>query len=127
MKVPSLLIIAVLGAIWSAEAANTDSIAARDQVILNDTVTATTVMATKAGYLVVHTITGPTIGRILGFTPVRAGGNTNVSVSLTGAVTEVKKLVFVLREESDGNATLSPKDKLVKVNGRLVTKSITIQ
>ena len=86
MKVRSLLIAAALGAFATAAAAVTDSISANDQAISNNSVTANSVTASKAGYLAVHTITGPHIGRMLGVVAVKAGENSDVSVPLTAAV-----------------------------------------
>jgi hypothetical protein len=126
MKVRSLLIAAALGAFATAAAAVTDSISANDQAISNNSVTANSVTASKAGYLAVHTITGPHIGRMLGVVAVKAGENSDVSVPLTAAVKAGKKLVFILHEESNGDTVFDPRDKLVVVDGKLVTKSITV-
>ena len=126
MKIRSLLIVAALGSFANPAAAVTDSISASNQAISNNSVAANSVTASKAGYLAVHTITGPHIGRMLGVVAVKAGENSNVSVPLTAAVKAGKKLIFILHEESNGDTVFDPRDKLVFVNGKLVTKSITV-
>lgn len=132
MKVRSLWIVAALGSFANPAAAVTDSISASNQAISNNSVTATSVTATKVGYVVVHPITEPkpghpTVGRFIGVAPVRAGENSNVSVSLTAAVKAGTRLIFMLHEESNGNTTFDPpRDKFVLANGKLVTKSITV-
>jgi hypothetical protein len=100
MKIRSLLIVAALGPFADPAAAVTDSISASNQAISNNSVTASSVTATKAGYVVVHPLTRDTLGRVLGVAPVAAGENSNVSVSLTAAVKAGKKLIFILHEES---------------------------
>lgn len=126
MKVRSLWIVAALGSFANPAAAVTDSISASNQAISNNSVTANSVTPSKAGYLAVHTITGPHIGRMLGVVAVKAGENSGVYVPLTAAVKAGKKLVFILHEESNGDTVFDPRDKLVFVNGKLVTKSITV-
>lgn len=126
MKIRSLLIVFALGSFADPAAAVTDSISASNQAISNNSVTASSVTATKAGYVVVHPLTRDTLGRVLGIAPVAAGENSNVSVSLTAAVKAGKKRIFILHEESNGNTTFDPRDKFVFVNGKLVTKSITV-
>ena len=126
MKIRSLLIVAALGSFANPAAAVTDSISASNQAISNNSVAANSVTASKAGYLAVHTIAGPHIGRMLGVVAVKAGENSGVSVPLTAAVKAGKKLVFILHEEFNGDTVFDPRDKLVFVNGKLVTKSITV-
>jgi hypothetical protein len=118
MKIRSLLIVAALGSF-------ADSISASNQAISNNSVTASSVTATKAGYVVVHPLTRDTLGRVLGVAPVAAGENSNVSVSLTATVKAGSRLIFILHEESNGD-TFDPRDKFVFVNGKLVTKTITV-
>ena len=96
MKVRSLWIVAALGSFANPAAAVTDSISASNQAISNNSVAANSVTASKAGYLAVHTITGPHIGRMLGVVAVKAGENSGVYVPLTAAVKAGKKLVFIL-------------------------------
>ena len=57
MKIRSLLIVAALGSFADPAAAVTDSISASNQAISNNSVSASAVTATKAGYLVVHPLT----------------------------------------------------------------------
>ena len=75
MKIRSLLIVAALGSFANPAAAVTDSISASNQAISNNSVAANSVTASKAGYLAVHTIAGPHIGRMLGVVAVKAGEN----------------------------------------------------
>ena len=74
MKFRILLTAATLAAFAGAAAAATDGISAKDQKIMNKSVVAASVTASKAGYLVVHEAdaTGTKAGTVLGNVAVKA-------------------------------------------------------
>ena len=129
MKIRILLTAAVLAGFAGAAAAATDGISAKDQKIANKSVTATSVTASKAGYLVVHEAdaTGTKAGNILGNVAVKAGENKDVTVPLGSEVKAGTKLILMLHEESDANSKFDDKDKPVTTDGKTVMQSITVQ
>lgn len=129
MKIRILFAAAALAGIAGAAAAATDGISAKDQKIVNKSVTATSVTASKAGYLVVHEAdaTGTKAGNILGNVAVKAGENKDVTVPLGSEVKAGTKLILMLHEESDANSKFDDKDKPVTTDGKTVMQSITVQ
>jgi hypothetical protein len=129
MKFRILLTAATLAAFAGAAAAATDGISAKDQKITNKSVVAASVMATKAGYLVVHEAdaTGTKAGTILGNVAVKPGENKDVTVPLASDVKTGAKLILMLHEESNADAKFDDKDKPVSADGKVVMQSITVQ
>ena len=116
---------AVTGGAWAAN----DSIAAKDQKLANGGIVASNVMASKAGYLVVHEsdASGTKPGKVIGNAPVKSGENKDVAVPLAGEVKSGAKLILMLHEESDGDAKFDEKDKPVRADGNPVVHAITIE
>ena len=131
MKTRSLLAAVSLAVFaWGAAAATAaDGISAKDQKVVNKSVTAASVTASKAGYLVVHEAdaTGMKAGKILGNVAVKAGENKDVTVPLTSEVKAGSKLILMLHEEADTDAKFDDKDKPVTTAGKIVMQSITVQ
>ena len=129
MKIRSLLFAASLVGFAGAALAATDAISAKDQKVANKSVTAASVAASKAGYLVVHEAdaTGTKAGKILGNAAVKAGESKDVAVALTSDVKAGSKLILMLHEESDGDAKFDDKDKPVMTDGKVVMQAITVQ
>jgi hypothetical protein len=129
MKIRSLLVAASLVGFAGAALALTDAISATDQKITNKSVTAASVRASKAGYLVVHEAdaTGMKAGKVIGNAAIKAGENKDVTVPLTSEVKAGAKLILMLHEESDADATFDSKDKPVKTDGKVVMQAITVQ
>lgn len=118
-----------LAAVPGVALAATDSISASNQKLANKTVTATDVVAAKAGYLVAHEsdATGTKAGKILGTVAVKAGDNKGVVVPLAEDVKPGSKLILMLHEESNLDAKFDDKDKPVMVGGKPVTQTISIE
>ena len=129
MKIRSFLVATSLVAFAGAASAATDAISAKDQKVANKSVTAASVAASKAGYLVVHEAdaTGTKAGKILGNASVKAGENKDVTVPLTSEVKAGSKLILMLHEESDGDTKFDDKDKPVMTDGKVVMQAITVQ
>ena len=104
-----------------------------DQDVSSGTVTASKIMADKNGWLVVHrTDDKMKPGPVVGYSPLKAGGNTNVTAILTEPVKKGEKLMLMLHAEDGGTKTgifeytLGAKeDGPVKVDGKLVMTVIT--
>lgn len=109
--------------------AATDTIAASNQKVANKSVTATDVVAAKAGYLVAHEAdaTGTKAGKILGTVAVKAGDNKGIVVPLTEDVKSGSKLILMLHEDSNADAKFDDKDKPVLAGGKPVTQTISIE
>jgi hypothetical protein len=129
MKIRILFAAVALAGFAGAAAAATDGISAKDQKITSKSVTAASVTASKAGYLVVHEAdaTGTKAGKILGNVAVKAGENKDVTVPLASEVKAGAKLILMLHEESNADAKFDDKDKPVSAGGKTVMQSITVQ
>ena len=129
MKIRILVVAASLVGFAGVALAATDAISAKDQKLTNKSVTAASVAASKAGYLVVHEAdaTGTKAGKILGSTSVKAGENKDVTVNLTSDSKAGSKLILMLHEESDGDTKFDDKDKPVMTDGKVVMQAITVQ
>ncbi|MCI5076425.1 hypothetical protein [Oricola sp.] len=106
-----------------------------DQDVSGGTVTASSVMAEKNGWLVVHR-TGDDMkpGPVVGHAPLKAGENTDVAAILTEEVKPGEKLMLMLHGEDGGMQTGSfeytlgaKEDGPVKVDGKLVMTVVTAQ
>ena len=129
MKMRSVLAALSLLGFSGAALAASDTIAASDQKIANKSVTATSVEASKPGYLVVHEAdaTGAKAGKIIGTVAVKAGETKSVVVPLTEDVKPGSKLILMLHEESNADAKFDDKDKPVMASGKVVMQTIAIQ
>ena len=129
MKFRILLTAATLAGFAGAAAAATDGISAKDQKIMNKSVVAASVTASKAGYLVVHEAdaTGTKAGAILGNVAVKAGENKDVTVPLASDIKAGARLILMLHEEANTDAKFDDKDKPVSADGKVVMQSITVQ
>ena len=129
MKIRILVVAASLVGFAGGALAATDAISAKDQKLTNKSVTAASVAASKAGYLVVHEAdaTGMKAGKILGSTSVKAGENKDVTVTLTSDSKAGSKLILMLHEETDGDTKFDDKDKPVMTDGKVVMQAITVQ
>lgn len=110
----------------AALAANT--ISSGDIKASGNSVTAGSVSIENAGYLVVHASPdGMKAGKVIGHAPLKAGENSNVTVSLDKAAKPGSKLIVMLHAEGDGNAIFDTKDKPVMANGAPVMQAVTVQ
>ena len=109
-----------------AALAATDAITASDQKAVNKSVTATSVEASKPGYLVVHEAdaTGTKAGKVIGTVAVKAGDNKSVAVPLTEEVKPGSKVILMLHEESNADGKFDEKDKPVMASGKPVMLSL---
>jgi hypothetical protein len=110
------------------------SVSGEDQDVSGGSVTASSVMAEKNGWLVVHRTDGMKPGPVVGHAPLKAGENMHVTALLTEAVKPGEKLMLMLHGEEGGSQagqfeyTLGAKeDGPVKVDGKLVMTIITAQ
>ncbi|MGI9513577.1 MAG: DUF7282 domain-containing protein [Anderseniella sp.] len=104
-----------------------------DQDMSSGTVTAAKIMSPANGWLVVHrTEDGMKPGPVVGYAPLKAGENTDVTAILTEKVASGDKFMLMLHGEDAGmktgafEYTLGAKeDGPVKVDGKLVMKVVT--
>lgn len=104
-----------------------------DQDMSGGTVTAAKIMSPANGWLVVHrTEDGMKPGPVVGYAPLKAGENTDVTAILTEKVASGDKFMLMLHGEDAGmktgafEYTLGAKeDGPVKVDGKLVMKVVT--
>ncbi len=111
------------------------SVKAADQDVSGGTVTATSIVAPANGWMVVHrTDASGKPGPVVGYAPLKAGMNENVSAILTEPVKQGDMLMLMLHGEDGGmktgifEYTLGAKeDGPVKVDGKLVMDVITAE
>ena len=104
-----------------------------DQDMSGGTVTATKIMSPANGWLVVHrTEDGMKPGPVVGYAPLKAGENSDVTAILTEKAASGDKFMLMLHGEDGGmktgafEYTLGAKeDGPVKVDGKLVMKVVT--
>lgn len=135
---PTALLIALTAGLASqALAASHSSLAVMgsDQDVSGGTVTAEKVMAGANGWLVVHR-TGDDMkpGPVIGYSPLKAGENENVTAILQEQVNSGEKLMLMLHGEEGGmktgvfEYTLGAKeDGPVRVDDKLVMVVVTAQ
>ncbi len=104
-----------------------------DQTQLNNGVTIASVKSPENGFIVIHAgSTSGTPAEVLGFTPVQAGENTNVMVTLdksaTGTVEDGDKLWAMLHYDrgTEGTYEFPGTDIPVTVNGEVVMQSFVV-
>ena len=108
------------------------SVEASDQDVSNGIVSASMVIATENGWLVVHRTDGVKPGPVVGHAPLRAGKNADVAAILTETVVPGEKLMLMVHSEAGGmqtgifEYTLGAKeDGPVKPHGNLVMQIVT--
>jgi hypothetical protein len=114
----------------SVEAHADNTIAADSIKASANTVTVGSVTAGKDGYLVVHRtdFTGTLPGSVIGHAPVKAGQNTDVSITLDKPADAGAKLIVMLHEEGNGDTVFDSSDKPVKsAKGGAVQEIVTVQ
>lgn len=92
----------------SAANAETVSITAQDQTIMNDTVVAERVVAEEDGYLVLYTVKNDgngfaTVDQPVGYTAVNAGVTENVLVTPSPAIPSGDRMVLMLHTDATGD------------------------
>ena len=108
---------------------------ASDQSVENGTVTAEMVDAGENGWLVVHrTDADMKPGTVVGYAPLRAGENIDVTAILTEAVAPGDMLMLMVHSEAGGMATgtfeytLGAKeDGPIRIEDKLVMSVVTAQ
>jgi len=82
----------------------------------------------QPGYVVAHEATaGTTAGTVLGYAPVKAGLNSNVTIPLDKGASAGRKIIIMLHEETDGDAKFDTNDLAVGEGGELVQQIITVK
>lgn len=123
---------AVVGS-TAALADNHAMVKGSDQDMSGGTVTAEMIMAPANGWLVVHrTADGMKPGPVVGYAPLKAGENSDVTAILTETAATGDKFMLMLHGEDGGmktgafEYTLGAKeDGPVKVDGKLVMSVVT--
>jgi len=108
-------------------------VSALDQDVSGGTVTAASVLAETNGWMVVHrTGDDSKPGPVVGYAPLKAGANTDVTAILTEPVSSGQKLMLMLHGEAGGSKagifeyTLGAKeDGPIKADGKLIMAVIT--
>jgi 1-aminocyclopropane-1-carboxylate deaminase/D-cysteine desulfhydrase-like pyridoxal-dependent ACC family enzyme len=86
------------------------------------------VSSDKPGYVVAHEPTaGTTAGTVLGYAPVQAGLNRNITIPLDIGASAGRKLIIMLHEETDGDGKFDTNDLAVAEGGQLVQQIITVK
>lgn len=128
---------AALALIAGSAAAQTaaPSVTAANQSVANGVVSAESVIAPENGYLVVHrTDAAMKPGPVLGYTPLRAGENTDVAVLVSEDVAPGDMLMLMIHSEAGGTKkgvweyTLGAKeDGPIRIDDKLVMTHITAE
>ncbi len=106
---------------------NVEIVRAYDQLLDMNTVTIADVVTAQDGFVVVHADNGGAPGAVLGFAPVSAGANSDVTVALDGEITPT---LFPMLHVDTGEAgayefgTVEGADGPVVVNGVVATFDI---
>ena len=119
----------------NAAAHSTPMVEGMDQDMSGGTVTADKIIAPANGWLVVHrTEDGMKPGPVVGFAPLKAGENTDVTAILTEATASGDKFMLMLHGE-DGGMSMggfeynlgAKEDGPVKIDGNLVMSVMSAQ
>ena len=119
--------------VFAAAHSMTPMVEATDQDVSNGVVSARMVNTLANGWLVVHR-TGADMkpGPVVGYAPLRMGGNIDVAAILQDSVAPGEKLMLMIHAENGGMAngvfeyTLGAKeDGPIRVDGKLVMAIIT--
>jgi len=118
-----------------ADAHSLLSVKSEDQDVSAGTVTASKIVAAENGWLVVHkTADGMKPGPVVGYSPLKAGDNTDVTAILMEQVAKGDKLMLMLHAEAGGTKTGgfeytlgAADDGPVKVDGKLVMAVVEAQ
>lgn len=108
---------------------------ASDQSVAGGTVTASKIMTTANGWLVVHRVKPDgKPGPVVGYAPLKKGANMDVTAILSGNVKKGDKLMLMIHGEAGGKKTgifeytLGSKlDGPLRDHGKLVVAVITTQ
>lgn len=120
-------------AAFAAAHGMTPMVQASDQSVSNGIVSASVVMASENGWLVVHrTDAAMKPGPVVGHAPLRGGKNKDVAAILTEAVQPGDMLMLMVHSEAGGYQTGifeytlgASEDGPIKPNGSLVMQVIT--
>jgi len=112
-----------------------DGVAARDQDVSNGIVSADTVVSPVTGWLVAHrTDAENTPGAVIGYAPLRAGGNEDVAIILQDSVASGDLLMLMVHGEDGGASTGvfeytlgATEDGPIRVDGELMMAVIAAQ
>ena len=118
-----------------SEAHATPTVTAADQSVENGVVSASSIVASENGWLVVHrTDASKAPGPVVGYAPIRKGETQDVAAILTESVAPGEMLMLMIHSEAGGNETgifeytLGAKeDGPIKPGGNLVMTVITAQ
>lgn len=116
-------------------AAPTPAVAVADQPVADDTVTITSVVMAKDGFVVIHEIIDGQVQapQSIGHAPVKAGTSANVAVPLDQPVAPGSRLLAMLHDDTGtiGVYEFGPgatdNDKPVMVDGKPVVEPFTVQ
>jgi hypothetical protein len=119
----------------AAQAMTNPAVVASDQDVSSGTVTADKIMAEKNGWLVVHrTDSEMKPGPVVGYAPLRAGDNMDVTAILQEEVKAGDMLMLMVHGEDGGSKigvfeyTLGAKeDGPVRVDDKLVMTVVTVK
>ena len=123
------------GSAFAASHAMAPSVEGSDQDVSGGTVTASKVVASENGWLVVHR-TGEDMkpGPVVGHAPIKMGENMDVSAILTEEVASGDMLMLMVHSEAGGTQTGifeytlgATEDGPVKPDGELVMTTITAE
>jgi LPXTG-motif cell wall-anchored protein len=105
-----------------------DSVEVEDQPLVNGAITVEEIYASQDGWIVVHLDEGGKPGKVIGFSPVKAGEVKDVAVKLTENVPAGGKLWPMLHIDAGtiGTYEFPGPDAPVIVNGNIVMKQITV-
>jgi hypothetical protein len=92
-------------------------------------VTVGSVMADKAGYLVVHATdeSGTMPGTVIGNTPVQPGEHSDVAITLAKPLKAGTKLIVMLHEEGDNDTDFDSADKPATAGRGPVQQFVTVE
>lgn len=128
----ALLVLAMLGGLGLASGVaysqNTNSIVINNQPLANRSITVTEVNAAQNGWVTCHLDENNSPGRVLGFSAIKVGKNSNVVIQLSEAVPVGTKVWAMLHIDAGtiGTWEFPGPDAPVIVNGDIVMQQITI-
>ncbi|HEX5689213.1 MAG TPA: LPXTG cell wall anchor domain-containing protein, partial [Roseiflexaceae bacterium] len=110
------------------QAAPADALQAADQPLVDGGITVASVTASVDGWIAVHLDEGGKPGKVIGFGPVKAGQNSNVTLKLSENVPAGGKLWPMLHVDAGtiGTYEFPGPDAPVIVNGSIIMQQITI-
>lgn len=117
-------------AVTTSDTNVTPSVSVSDQAVQNESVTITEVDAPQKGWIVIHQSSSDGSVKVpenIGYAPVQAGKNNNVTVKLNQPVASGEKLWVMLHQDEGqvGAYEFPGADKPVKVSEDIVVESFT--